>query len=197
MLLLFLLMSVCCSRGFAQDYCSLKVRVLSPDGRRPMVTVSVQEKSGRTEEQDQKTHDVEFCDLGGLPVTVKVGEDGCNQVVVRDVPVSWGEPYVLKITYDHEPCLRDLPPPPVPVCRVVFRVSDSSGKWVPAAIISLTSPDRTELKTDRFGRTTFVSRRGVSIVGKAAQAGRSAGFAFQCQQNEPVHEELLTLGNAR
>jgi len=67
MLLLFLLISVCCSRAFAQeDYCSLKVSVLSPDGRRSMVTVSMQEKSGRTEEQDQETRDVEFCHACGV-----------------------------------------------------------------------------------------------------------------------------------
>jgi hypothetical protein len=163
-----------------------------------MAVVSVEEQNGRTEEHDQEANDVEFCDLGGLPVTVKVGDDGgCNEVIVRNVPVSWGVPYLLVVTYDPEPCLRDLPRPPAPVCQVIFRVADSSGKWVPGAVITLTSPQGTELETDRFGRARFVSRPGAAIIGKAEQSGRSAVFNLQCAQDEQVHEQLLKLGDPR
>jgi hypothetical protein len=37
----------------AEDLCSLTVRVLSPDGRRPEAPVSVIEKSGRVSELEQ------------------------------------------------------------------------------------------------------------------------------------------------
>src|SRR5947208_15002194 len=80
--------------AIAADYCSLAVRVLSPDNRRPVeVPVSVREKSGRVVEKETTTEDVKFCDLGISPVTVTVGNDTCNQVVVRDVPIEWKEQY--------------------------------------------------------------------------------------------------------
>ena len=60
----------------AQNKCSLVVRVLSPNGQRIEVPVSVQEKNGNIEQKDQEGGDVRFCDLGILPVTVIVGKDG-------------------------------------------------------------------------------------------------------------------------
>jgi hypothetical protein len=55
------------------SYCSLSVRVLSPDGRRPEVPVSVEESSGRVVDEEQEGDDVKFCDLGIRSVTVTVG----------------------------------------------------------------------------------------------------------------------------
>src|SRR5580704_15981473 len=78
----------------AQERCSLIVRVVSPDGRRPEVPISVREKGGRVEEKEQEDTDVRFCDLGILPVTVTVGSSGlCNQVTVHNVPVAIEETY--------------------------------------------------------------------------------------------------------
>jgi hypothetical protein len=81
------------------------VRVLLPDGRRPEAPVTVIEHGGRTEEKDQEDRDVEFCDLGILPVTVKVGSDGmCNQTTVENVPISYDNTYTLVVTYDALAC---------------------------------------------------------------------------------------------
>jgi hypothetical protein len=80
----------------AQDTCSLAVRVLSPDGHRFEVSVTVREKNGRTIEKDEEDKDVYFCDLGILPVEVKVGSDGmCSQTTIRDVPVFADRTYLL------------------------------------------------------------------------------------------------------
>ena len=79
---LFLILSGL-QRAVAADYCSLAVRVISPDQRRPVeVLVSGSEKSGRVIEKETTSEDVKFCDLGITPVTVTVGGDTCNQVVV-------------------------------------------------------------------------------------------------------------------
>src|SRR6476620_12762089 len=95
---------LCCPTGCCTGLLLATVRVIAPNNRRPGVAVSVVEKNGRIQEQDQEKSDLRFCDLGGLPVTVKVGEDGtCNQVIVREVPVGWEEPYFLSVFYDPVP----------------------------------------------------------------------------------------------
>lgn len=105
----------------SQGYCSLRVRVLAPNGQRPEAPVSVREKSGRKEEKMQGiSEDVLFCDLGILPVTVVVGQEGCFQVVVKDVPLSWSQPYMLRVTYDAETCTEEKLPQPKPLCRALF-----------------------------------------------------------------------------
>ena len=177
-----------------QGYCSLTVRVTAPDGRRPAVSVRVVEKSGRVEELDQEKSDVKFCDLGGLPVTVSVGEEGtCNQVVVREVPVSWNEPYALHILYDPTPCFRDLPRPPVPTCRVVFRVADETGQWIQNAIVSITPPIQKELRTDQFGRSSVLAKLGDDVVGSVTAQRGSANFKYRCALGQSVYEEYLTV----
>ena len=78
--------------ALAADYCSLVVRVVSPEGDRPEVLVSVREKDGRLIAPDPTSGDVRFCDLGMRPVTVRVGaDDTCNQVTVANVPLWWHE----------------------------------------------------------------------------------------------------------
>src|SRR5271165_4175820 len=104
------------ARG-ASDYCSLVVEVVAPDGKRPISLVTVTEQNGRKLEQLQRGQDVRFCDLGILPVTVKVGgDDTCNQVVVNEVPMFWQKTYHSKITYDPRPCLEDTAHPLVSAC---------------------------------------------------------------------------------
>jgi hypothetical protein len=91
--------------GQAHNTCSLHVRVLTPDGQRPEAPVEVIDGSGRTEYREQEGSDVEFCDLGIMPATVKVGSSGlCNGVTVRDVPVAWNQTYLLTVTYDPLAC---------------------------------------------------------------------------------------------
>ena len=184
----------CFSMLAGQDYCSLTVRVLSPDGRRPAASISVQEESGRVEEQDysQESGDARFCDLGGLPVTVKVGDDGCNQVIVRGVPVSWNDPYLLSVTYDPEPCSREVPRGPVPVCRVVFRVADAVGKWIKGATINLSSQKLTQLTTDQFGRASLPVKLRDDVRGSVKKGVSSVNFSFKCA--EFVHEEYINMG---
>jgi hypothetical protein len=179
----------------AGEYCSLVVRVLSPDGRRVEALVSVEEGNGRVIERDPTSEDVKFCDLGIAPVTVKVGADGtCNQVVVRDVPLTWQEQHLLTVTYDLEPCLEDLPPPPVPVCQVLFRVSDVNGRWLNKASIHFQQPRLSPRETDREGRALLVLKLGDRVTGSISSGGYVAKpFSLSCSRSKPVREEPIKL----
>jgi hypothetical protein len=155
----------------AENVCSLTVKVLSPNGRALYAPVSVQEQNGRVEDKDQEDGSVQFCDLGILPVTVTVGNIGmCNQVTVQNVPVTWRQPYLLTVTYDPEACgRREVVPPPVPICEMLFRVADAAGNWVSGAALTLAAPTRDLLKTDQYGRAHFYAEvndnlRGHSII---------------------------------
>lgn len=122
-----------------------------------MALVSVEETSGRKIGKDPTAEDVEFCDLGIAPVTVKVGANGtCNQIVIRDVPLNWQERYLLTVTYDLEPCLEDSPPPPVPICNVLFRVSDRNGNWLEKASVQFSRSELATRQTDKAGRAFLV-----------------------------------------
>ncbi len=185
----------CFHAALAADYCSLVVRVVSPDGRRPFAIVSVLEKNGRLTERDPTPEDVRFCDLGIGPVTVKVGADGtCNQVVVKDVPLMWQEQYLLTVTYDLEPCLEDPPPAPVPVCQVLFRISDSKGNWLEKASIHFQGSGSAPLETDRAGRALRLLKAGDRVTGAVESRGYvSKTFSVSCSRSEPVHEESVKL----
>ena len=178
----------------AQNHCPLAVRVLSPDGQRFEVPITVREQSGRVVEEDQNLEDVRFCDLGILPVDVKVGSDGmCSQVTIHDVPVSLEKTYLLKVTYDPTAC-RETAPPPVPVCSILFRVSDRNANWIPGATLSISGPNSSQLKTDLYGRAQFVARVGARVQGLANADGfQRAKFAFQCTKSQPLHEENIRL----
>lgn len=193
----------------AQGSCSLTVRVVSPDGRRPEAPISVREHDGRTVEKEQVPGkgDVQFCDLGILPVTVIVGSDGlCNQVTVRDVPLAWDQPYKLTVTYDPEACsISHRIPMPIPQCELLFRVSDSEGRWLPGVRLTMkasfavvtggemrSSPRQAEDTADRYGRARFLPARGSSIRGTASGDGfKPSDFEFTC--SEKWQEQLIRL----
>jgi hypothetical protein len=176
----------------AGDFCSLTVRVISPNGSRPVAPITVREKSGRAEEKDQEDSDVPFCDLGILPVTVTVGSAGlCNQVTVRDVPLTMGDTYVLVVTYDPFACSQAFR---TPTCKTLFRVDDSGGKWVKDARISLSKPMPTALSTDGYGRASFVAGYGAQVRGTVlAPSFKPVEFDWTCSRLEPIHEQLITI----
>ncbi len=115
----------------AQNHCSLRVRVLSPQEKRVFAVVSVREQDGRELEQDHKAQDLEFCDLGILPVrvTVHLGP-GCNEITVRDIFLSLEETYVLKVSYDPKNCSPEQSPPLSPSCNLLLRVRDGGGRYL-------------------------------------------------------------------
>jgi hypothetical protein len=194
MLPVFIFVAFMTFKVSAQTSCSLAVRVLSPDGQRFEVPITVREQSGRIVEKDQEQDDVRFCDLGILPVEVRVGSDGmCSQVTIHDVPVFLEKTYLLRVTYDPTAC-PDTLPPPVPVCNILFRISDTSANWIAGATVSISGPNSSQLKTDLYGRTQLVARVGARVRGEANADGfQRAKFAFECTKSQPLHEETIRL----
>lgn len=177
--------------AFAADYCSLVVRVLSPDNKRFFqVLVSVQEESGRVTRKEADSEDARFCDLGISPVTVTVGEDACNQVVVRNVPLEWEEEYILRITYDREPCMQSPPPRLYPVCRLLFRIADSTGNWLQKASVTFAGGRFPKAETDHAGRIMVVPRKGERVTGTVAATGYSnKTFSGACPGSDRSYDE--------
>lgn len=175
-------------------YCSLSVRVLSPDQQRiPDVPVSVKEQNGRTIEKESTTEDVKFCDLGLRPVTVTVGVDSCNQTIVRDVPVDWETEYTLTVIYDREACVQSQPPAPVPYCRILLRVSDSVG-WLERAIIRSASKQLAPKETDSHGRALFLIEINNQVTGSVHKAGyKDTAFSTTCTMPNRIQELSIAL----
>ena len=181
--------------SLAADYCSLIIRVMSPDNRRPLdVEVSVKEESGRVTSKDTDLDDTRFCDMGISPVTVTVGGDACNQVVVRDVPLAWQEEYLMKITYDPEPCLKERSPPLVPHCKLLIRIEDSNGTWLKNASVVFASARFPRSETDQAGRILVVPRRGERVTGSASASGYSSKtFSGACPGSDRSYDEEVQI----
>lgn len=178
----------------AQDTCSLAVRVLSPDGHRFEVPVTVREKNGRTIDKYQDDKDVYFCDLGILPVEVKVGSDGmCSQTTIRDVPVFADRTYLLNVTYDPKACPETIPLP-VPTCRIMFRISDAGGIWIPRARVSTSTPIKIQREADTSGRVQILAKRGSRVRGSVEANGfNQKRFDFRCSNSQLLREENIRL----
>ena len=179
----------------ARDYCSLKVRVLAPANGKVEVPVVVKERNGRTieREQDLGSEDVLFCDLGILPVTVIVGQRGCNQTTVEDVPLSWQKTYNLVVNYDYVACMQETVPPPVPYCEILLRVKKPDGEWIKEATIKFDNPAYPERQTDSAGRSLFSVKAHGSVRGSVIARGHvQKDFSFGCP-DVGNREEILTL----
>lgn len=177
----------------AQGYCSLKVQVLSPNGERPEAQVEVQEQNGRKIHKEQAPgHDLEFCDLGVLPVKVIVGLKDCS-VTISDVYLRWQRPYTLKVTYDQKNCMDERPKPSKPLCQVLLRVNSSSQEWINGATVKFDEPSLSPIQTDDAGRALFVGLKGDSVRGSISAPGfATLKFAVECGEVQ-VQEKILTL----
>jgi hypothetical protein len=178
--LILVLGLVTAAQAAPAGYCSLVVSVTDPNGKRPTAIITVIEQGGRTIDGFSEGRDVRFCDLGLLPVTVKVGaDDSCNQVTVNNVPMSWLQTYHLKITYDLRPCLEDKPRVPSPFCTYLFRISDSTGKWVTDASVHV-EPINLTLKSDDSGRVSVDMKLGSVAATIDAPGYATQSFASMC-----------------
>lgn len=178
------------------DWCSLSVRVLSPSGQRPGTYVTVREQNGRTIEKEvQPPEDIRFCDLGILPVSVEVGLPGCNQVLVRDVPLMAGEMYLLTVTYDIEPCVAGKKaPPPVPLCETLLRVTGPEGSWIVGAEVAFDDVTYMPSRTDVSGRLLVVLSLSQRLSGVVRASGLSPRrFELTCTRDSQRQEQLLRL----
>ena len=163
----------------AVDFCSLTIQIVDPEGSQiSRVLTTVREKSGRTVQKESVSGKVAFCDLGMEPVTVTVGRESCNQITVRDVPIVWGGPYVLKITYDPQACIRRQLSGS---CYVLLRVSDTNGQWVEKATVNFERPEFPSFETDLLGRSLLLVGVNGNLTGAIAASGFiSKQFSLPC-----------------
>ena len=155
--------------AWAADYCSLMVKVQDPRGNGVDARVSVEEHDGRRIEKESKVGEVRFCDLGITPVTISVGHPACNQVVVRNVPLRWGEITTVSVVYDREPCLIDTPP--VAACQFLFRFVDRQHNSIGGATLKVQTPREDVQHADGFGRLFIRIAAGQQLTGVAAMKG--------------------------
>lgn len=180
------------SPSWSTDYCSLIVKVVNGQGQETEAWVTVEERDGRRLREENVPGGVRFCDLGILPVTVMVGDPACNQVVVRNVPLYWGETRELKVFYDRDPCLID--PPPVAACRILYRFADPEGNWVRKLTLKVDSPRPEKLETDSFGRVLVRIAAGEELRAVATAEGhRTAELRLTCTRENSWVEQKVTL----
>jgi hypothetical protein len=176
-----------------QNYCSLQVQVQTPTGQLPEALVEVREENGRKIEKEQRPgHEVQFCDLGILPVTVTVGLKDC-EVVVKNVYLRWGQTYTLKVIYDQERCSDEKAPPPKPLCQVVLRVKAQNKAWIGGAVAKFDDTSRPPAVTDQAGRAMFYLGLNERVQGNITARGFNAKeFSLGCFEARG-QEEVLTL----
>jgi hypothetical protein len=112
---------------------------------------------------------------------------------VHDVRNYWQEPYTLTVTYDPEHCMRELGPPPKPLCEVLFRISGSGGVWLNKATVKFDKPLLKQLETDSAGRALLLTGLEESIRGSVSAPGYiSKEVSIGCK--EPgEYEKVVTL----
>jgi hypothetical protein len=190
-LLLLLLTGV--SAVAAPDYCSLVVRVLSPEGVvLSGIQIVVTELSGlvvvgKTTENGE----AQFCGLGVRPVTIKVGRTTCNQVLVQTGPLTWNSTREVKVTYVACPIES---PSVIPLCSVVFRFRDENEKWISNVSFTPPVPRAPTLASDSFGRVMVRMDRGEELHLATVHAGyASEKIDLLCDNALIGQERLVTL----
>ena len=176
----------------AAEHCSLRVTVLTPSGEPVTARILVEEKNGWKLEQQSTPGPTNFCGLGIHPVSVTVGDEGCNQVVVRNVPLKWDETTHLTVTYDMKPCLGETPP--VAACDVLLRVIGVKRDPVDGATFEEQKPFPELRRGDVFGRIFIRIAAGQELTGIASARGyRPAQIKIPCVSRNQRHEQIVVL----
>jgi hypothetical protein len=165
--------------------------VLAPSGEAVRARVVVEERNGWKAEQTSESGPLEFCGLGIHPVSVTVGDIGCNQVVVRNVPLSWEETTHLSVTYDKAPCLGESPG--VAACAFLLRFV---GAHDPLGGVSFEEqkPFPESRVADEFGRIFIRIAAGQELIGVASVRGyKPAQIALPCESNSQRLEKIVVL----
>ena len=155
----------------AESYCSLIVQVVDKNNREFEATINVRESDGTMHVKRQRARWCSFLLLGLLPVDVIVGNENCNQVTVRSIPIDYQETVLTKIVYDRATCLYDPPPDIVPSCKFLLRIYDQEKRPIQKASVRIRSPQGNDLTTDHGGRAMVLVRRGTGLIATVSAAG--------------------------
>jgi hypothetical protein len=179
----------------AQEFCSLTVQVVDPKGKIVAgVPVTVEEKTGRIESASGDGGEVRFCDLGVLPVVIRVGSPyDCDHTVVQNVPLTWGLTRQVRVIFDRMACLTDSPPPPL-LCAVLFRFSDDKGSWIPGVEFKPAIQRFPNLRSDAYGRAMVRMANGEELHVKTSKDGYlPVAIDLKCSSNLTDRERTVIL----
>ena len=181
---------------WAQDFCPLVVKVVLPDGteeKRPK-PVTVEEENGRKIERRYTAGGVRFCDLGIKAVTLTVGFPGCNQVIVRNVPLKWYRTMTSTVISDGESCSIAYARPFQLECELLFRFVDSQQRPLPGASLELQKPFERNLAADEFGRAYVRVRFRQELSGTAVASGfKPVPLRLTCTNEVLRSEHFVTM----
>ena len=189
---LYISIIFCLVRGFpAVAYCSLSVKVENPHGGLVETRVIVEEQNGVKTEQMTTREPSRFCGLGITPVSIIVGRDGCNQVIVRKVPLSWDETRHLSIIYDEAPCQVDVPP--VAACAILLRVVAVNHGPLGKVLFKAQKPFPASYNADEYGRIFVRVAAGLELSGVISATGyQPAEIRIPCiSKNYRVEERIV------
>jgi hypothetical protein len=180
------------SRVLSQAEPSLLVTVVDPSGNEVEADVTLTDTNGTQVKKENDTGGVKFYGLGVEPVTVVVGKPPCNQVTVRDVPLRWGDTVRVKVVYNVEDCLIDMPHSPA--CGVVIRVVDTDANPVARTSISITAPQRSSATGDKFGRYFINVPFGRVLLADVSAAGMvGSSIKVPCERDRQLVDSFVTL----
>jgi hypothetical protein len=152
--------------------CSLIVKVINPGGQQIDSQIVVREKDGQRHTAENQIGGARFCNLGLMPVDIEIGDEACNQVIIRNAHLAWSTSTIVTAIYDIEPCLRDLPRGNA--CEILFRVFGPDGITPVASVtIEALAPFRKQLSADEHGRALVSTRFGSNLI----VTMRAPGFA--------------------
>lgn len=76
---------------------------------------------------------------------------------------------------------------PIPVCTILFRISDAQGRWIPKATIAIVAPTAATLTTDKFGRALFTAKMGDKVHAAVDALGfRRAETELTCSRSDLI-----------
>jgi hypothetical protein len=171
---------------------SLIVTVVDPSENEVEAAVALIDTNGTRIEKENERGGVKFEGLGVQPVTVIVGKPSCNQVTVRDVPLRWGETVHVKVFYNIQDCLIDLPKSSS--CSIVIRVQDAGANPVPRPNIAISAPHKNVLVGDQFGRSFVVVPFGHMLSAEVSAVGMESSLVnVPCNRNKEFVDHFVTL----
>ena len=182
----------------AADYCSLTVQVSDGHGNHPTgISVTVVEGNGRTEAGVTKDGVAKFCDLGLSSVDITVGEaDGCAEVVVRNVDMSWGVEKTVGVIHNRDYCNEDEIH--AVGCSTLLRFIDQDGKSIPDVRLDPPIGMDQNAHSDSHGRALITMRAGQSMKTQARSKGkRPESVEVGCNPPSSRKEVLVTLHDER
>jgi hypothetical protein len=182
-------------RLFSQVEPSLLVTVVDPSGSEVEAAVTLTDTNGTQIKKENETGGVKFYGLGVEPVTIVVGKSPCNQVTVRDIPLRWDDTVRVKVVYNVQDCLIDLPHSST--CGVVIRVLDADANPVAEPSISVSAPHRISANGDKFGRYFVnVPFGGVLLAEVSAPGMKGASIRTPCAGDRRLVDSFVTLRRA-